>query len=205
MLAAGARPGPPQTAGRGGVRAAGRPRRARHGLVEAARLEEVEGGNARRGVHGQELGAGAGLVALVEAADGGQHPANRLVVPGGDGLAAGPMMDAPTRDIEQVAQFLPSKAGSAADFQDGLGRGLRGHAVDLAGGGRRPSARQIGERRRCSPLPIPTGRRSRAWPRRRRRGRGDTWSRPRTCARPACREVLGAVITHLRKISGTHL
>ena len=113
-------------------------RDATHGFVETAVLQQVERGTPHGLVNGQEQGAGADLVALVEVAHSRQHPADRSIVVGGNGLAVRPMMDASTRHIEQVAEFFPRQAGSAADLHDGVGRGFRRNMLDLpdrAGGG----------------------------------------------------------------------
>ena len=86
-------------------------------------LQEVERGHPRALVNGQKQGAGADLVAPVEVADSRQHPVDHSIMAGGNGLAVRPMMDATTRDIEQVAELFPRQAEPAADFHDGLGRG----------------------------------------------------------------------------------
>ena len=102
-----------------------------HGLVETAVLQQIEGGNARGVIHGQEPGTGVGLTAGAETADGCQYPANHPIVPGGDGLATGPVMDASARDVEQIAELFPRQAGSPPNFQDGLSGGFRRHLPDL--------------------------------------------------------------------------
>ena len=102
-------------------------RDAAHGFVETAVLQQVKRGDPHRSVNGQEQGTGTRAVAPVEVANSRQHVADRSIVSSGNGFAVRPVMDAATRDIEQVSEFLPRQPGPASDFHDSLARGLHRH------------------------------------------------------------------------------
>ena len=107
-------------------------RNAPYGFVEPAFSQEVKPGDADIFVDGQEHSTGTLSVAPVKISDCCQHSSDRSIMIRVHRFAVCPMMDASTRDSEQITEFLPGQTGSASNFHNGLGRGLRRHMVDLS-------------------------------------------------------------------------
>ncbi len=63
-------------------------------FVETADLKKIKPGNSCILVDGEQQGAGVGLTASVELANGYQHPANCLILLCAHRLAVRPVMDA---------------------------------------------------------------------------------------------------------------
>ena len=123
----------PSSPGERGTVTLGRPDAfdAAHSFVEMAVLQQVHRGNSRSRVNGEQQAAGADPITPVEVAESRQHPPDCSIVPGGYGFAIRPVMDTSTRNVEQVAEFLPGQARPAPDFHNRLGGRFRGHIVEL--------------------------------------------------------------------------
>lgn len=97
-----------------------------NGLIETAVFQQVERRHLRRLVNGEDYRPRADLVTSIKVSQSSQHSADCSIMLRSNGLAVCPVMDASTRDSEQVGDFLPSQSRKTPDFQDSFGRRFHG-------------------------------------------------------------------------------